>query len=100
MNQVLQYPATLERCPDGEVIVRFPDLPGTITGATTEAEAWENAVDLLGSAIAHSVAERENIAKPSPCKQGQRLIPVPFWIARKLAIYQASRESQIPPKKP
>ncbi len=85
----------MEHCPDGEVIVRFPDLAGTITGGKTEAEALEQAADLLGSAIAHGIGEKEQIPKPSTCKRGQRLIAVPFWIAGKLAVYQAMQESGI-----
>ena len=92
---LFQYPASLERCADGEVIVRFPDLRGTITGGANEAEALAEAADLLGSAIAHSIAEKEPIPPPSALKRGQRLVPVPFWIAGKLAIYQAIQEAGI-----
>lgn len=92
---LFQYPATLERCPDGEVIVRFPDLRGTITGGKDEGEALAEASDLLGSAIAHSIAEKELIPPPSALKRGQRRIAVPFWIAGKLAVYQAIQEAGI-----
>ena len=78
---LFRYPATLEHCADGEVIVRFPDLSGTITGGKNQAEALAEAADLLGSAIAHSIAEKEFIPPPSAPKRGQRLIAVPFWIA-------------------
>lgn len=92
---LFQYPASLERCADGEVIVRFPDLRGTITGGGNEAKALLEAADLLGSAIAHSIAEKEDIPPPSAPKRGQRMIAVPFWIAGKLAVYLAMREAGI-----
>ena len=92
---LFQYPASLERYADGEVIVRFPDLRGTITRGVNEAEALAAAADLLGSAIAHSIAEKEPIPPPSALKRGQRLVAVPFWIAGKLAIYQAIQEAGI-----
>lgn len=92
---LFQYPAKLERCDGGEVVVRFPDLPGTITGGKDEAEALEEAADLLGSAIAHSIAEREDIPPPSALKRGQRMIAVPLWIAGKLAVYLAMREAGV-----
>ena len=92
---LFQYPATLEHCADGEVIVRFPDLGGTITGGKNQTEALAEAADLLGSAIAHSIAEKEFIPPPSAPKRGQRLIAVPFWIAGKLAVYQAIRDAGI-----
>ena len=96
---LFQYPATLERCPDGEVIVRFPDLRGTITGGKDEAEGMAEASDLLGSAIAHSIAEKELIPPLSALKRGQRLIAVPFWIAGKLAGDQAIQEAGITPRR-
>lgn len=92
---LFQYPASLERCADGEVIVRFPDLKGTITGAGSEREALEQAADLLGSAIAHCIAEKELIPPPSTIKRGQRAVSVPLWIAGKLAVYQAMQEAGI-----
>ena len=46
--------------------------------------------------IAHSIAEKELIPPPSALKRGQRrLIAVPFWIAGKLAVYQAIQEAGI-----
>ncbi|MFN0106304.1 MAG: type II toxin-antitoxin system HicB family antitoxin [Bryobacteraceae bacterium] len=92
---LFQYPASLERCADGEVIVRFPDLRGTIAGGMNEPEALTEAADLLGSAIAHGIAEKEDIPAPSAPKRGQRMIAVPFWIAGKLAVYLAMREAGI-----
>ena len=92
---LFQYPAILQHCPDGEVIVHFPDLRGSITGSKNEAEALAEASDLLGSAIAHRIAEKELIPPPSAPKRGQQLIAVPFWIAGKLAVYQAIQEAGI-----
>jgi len=92
---LFQYPATLEHCADDEVIVRFQDLKGTITGGKNETKALEESADLLASAIAHSIAEKEFIPPPSALKRVQRLITVPFWIAGKLAIYQAVQEAGI-----
>ena len=41
-------------------------------------------MDCLGSVIAQRIADREEVPSPSRLKRGQRLAPVPFWIAGKL----------------
>jgi hypothetical protein len=44
------------------------------------------AVDCLGSVLAFRIAEKSEIPAPSRLKRGQRLVPVPLWIAGKLAL--------------
>jgi antitoxin HicB len=77
---------------DGRIAVRFPDFPGSNTDGANEAEAMSEAVDCLGSAIAFAMADKVEIPKPSRLKRGQKLVPVPFWIVAKLALYWAIRE--------
>lgn len=55
-------------------------------------EALEEAIDCLGSVIAHCMKEQLAIPAPSKPKRGQRLFPVPFWISAKLALYLTMRE--------
>ncbi len=38
---------------------------------------------------------REEIPTPSAAKRGQRLVPVPLWLAPKLALYLAMRDQQV-----
>lgn len=38
---------------------------------------------------------REEIPAPSPAKHAHRLVPVPLWLAPKLALYLAMRDQQI-----
>ena len=45
--------------------------------------------------IAAHIAERLEIPDPSPVKRGQKLVPVPLWIAGKLALYRTMREQKI-----
>ena len=40
-------------------------------------------------------AEQGRVPPPSRLKRGQRLVPVPLWIAGKLALYLAMREQGI-----
>ena len=81
------YPATFRRDAMGRVLVGFPDLPEAHTDGRNMAEALEEAIDCLGSTVAFRIAERAEIPAPSRPKRGQRMIPVPLWIAGKLALY-------------
>ena len=89
------YPATFRRDENGRPAVSFPDFPGAHTDGKDMREAMEEAIDCLGSVIAGRIAERSAIPGPSKPKRGQRLVPVPLWIAGKLALYLAVREQGI-----
>ena len=86
MNR-FSYPATFRRDAKGRILVGFPDLLEAHTDGRNTAEALEEAIDCLGSTIAFRVAERAAIPAPTRPKRGQRMIPVPLWIAGKLALY-------------
>jgi antitoxin HicB len=81
------YPATFRRDAKGRVVVGFPDLPEAHTDGRNMAEAVEEAVDCLGSVMAFRIAEKSKIPTSSRLKRRQRLVPVPLWIAGKLALY-------------
>ena len=81
------YPATFRRGAGGRFVVGFPDLPEAHTDGRDMAEAVEEAIDCLGSVLAFRIAEKSEIPAPSRLKRGQRLVPVPLWIAGKLALY-------------
>ena len=89
------YPATFRRDRDGRVLVGFPNLPEAHTDGRDTAEAVEEAIDCLGSVLAFRIAEKSEIPVPSRLKRGQRLVPVPLWIAGKLALYVTMVEQGI-----
>lgn len=89
------YPATFRRDENRRPVVSFPDFPGAHTDGKDLPEAVEEAIDCLGSVIAARIGERSGIPTPSPLKRGQRLVPVPLWIAGKLALYLAIRERRM-----
>jgi len=89
------YPATFQPDERGRPVVSFPDFPGAHTDGQDLREATEEAIDCLGSVIALRIADRLSIPVPSKPKPGQRLVPVPLWIAGKLALYLAMREQRI-----
>jgi antitoxin HicB len=81
------YPATFRKDKSGRVLVLFPDFPRSATDGANAEEAMEQAVDCLGSAVAFAMAYKEEIPRPSVPKRGQRLVPVPLWVAPKLALH-------------
>jgi antitoxin HicB len=91
----IAYPATFRRDEDGRPVVSFQDFPRAHTDGKNMQEAFEEATDCLGSVIAANIAEKQEIPEPSPTKRGQRLVPVPLWVAGKLALYLTMREQKI-----
>jgi antitoxin HicB len=86
------YPSVFKRTEDGRLLVSFPDFPTAHTDGADANEALEEAIDCLGSVIAFAMADKADVPKPSRLKRGQKLVPVPFWIVGKLALYWAIRE--------
>ncbi len=77
------------------MLVEFIDLPRVATDGKDEREAMEEAIDALGSDLSIRLSHREEIPVPSRAKRGQRLVPVPLWLAPKLALYLAMREQRV-----
>ncbi len=89
------YPAKFTTGSDGRVLVEFIDLPRVATDGKDECEAMEEAMDALGSDLSIRLSRREDIPAPSPAKRDQRRVPVPLWLAPKLALYLAMRDQRV-----
>jgi antitoxin HicB len=89
------YPAQFRPDEEGRLVVSFPDFPYAQTDGKDALEAMDEAIDCLGSVIAHCICERLDIPPASRPTEAERLVPVPFWIAGKLALYLAVREAQV-----
>lgn len=89
------YPATFKTDENGRPVVRFVDLREALTDGEEMRAAFEEAQDCLGSALAHRMANKEEIPYPSKTKRGQRSVPVPLHIAPKVALYWAMKESKV-----
>jgi antitoxin HicB len=92
---LFSYPAKFTTGRDGRVLVEFADLPRVSTDGKDDREAMEEAIDALGSDLSIRLSRREPIPSPSAAKRGQRLVPVPLWLAPKLALYLALREKRV-----
>jgi len=89
------YPARFTTGSDGRILVEFVDLPRVATDGKDRHEAMEEAMDALGSDLSIRLSRREEIPAPSAVKRGQRLVPVPLWLAPKLALYLAMRDRRV-----
>src|SRR5271165_3142010 len=92
---VLTYPARFTRGDDRRILVEFIDLPHVATDGKDDREAMEEAIDALGSDLSIRLSRREEIPTPSAAKRGLRLVPVPLWLAPKLALFLAMRDGQV-----
>src|ERR1700728_4865576 len=90
-----EYPVRLTAGSDGRVLVEFVDFPRLATDGKDKREALEEAMDALGSDLSIRLTRREEIPTPSAAKRGQRLVPVPLWLAPQLALYLAMRDQQV-----
>jgi antitoxin HicB len=89
------YPARFTTGKDGRVLVEFVNLPRVATDGKDSREAMEEAIDVLGSDLSIRLSRREEIPAPSGAKRGQCMVPVPLWLAPKLALHLAMRELQV-----
>ena len=71
----LTYPAKFTAGSDGRVLVEFVDLPRVATDGTDRREAFEEAMDALGSDLSIRLSRREEIPVPSRAKRGHRMVP-------------------------
>lgn len=92
---LFSYPARFKTGSDGRVLVEFIDLPRVATDGKDRREAMEEAMDALGSDLSIRLSRREEIPPPSDAKRGQSRVPVPLWLAPKLALYLAMRDQRI-----
>ncbi len=89
------YPAKFTAGTDGRILVEFDDLPRVATDGKDEREAFAEAMDALGSDLSIRLSRREEIPVPSAPKRRHRVVPVPLWLAPKLALFLAMRDQQV-----
>lgn len=89
------YPAKFTKGTHGRFMAVFLDLPRVATDGKDVREAMEEAIDALGSDLSLRLSLREEIPTPSPVKRGCRLVPVPLWLAPKLALFLAMCDQQV-----
>ena len=90
----LTYPARFMAGGGGGAFWSSSSNSRVATDGRDDREAMEEAIDALGSDLSIRLSRREEIPVPSAAKRGQRLAPVPLWLAPKLPLYLAIRDQQ------
>ena len=90
-----KYPAVFQRGSGKRVFVQFIDMPRLATDGKDMREAMTEAMDALGSELSIRLSRREEIPPASLVKTGQIAVPVPLWLAPKLALFSAMREQNL-----
>ena len=89
------YPVTLTRLDNGDVMATFPDVPEAITYGENEAFALEWAQDALHVALAGYMDDHRDIPAPSHPDRDQATVSPAPMAGVKLTLYQAMREQDV-----
>jgi antitoxin HicB len=88
-NQQYTYPANLSEQDDGTWLVTFRDLPDALTDGDSQENAFEEAVDCLGSAIAARLLMGEDIPAPSVAEDHEFPVPLSAVLSAKAVLHAA-----------
>ena len=97
MNETYQFqvrmawPARFEKQEDGNILVRFPDIPQALTEGANKDEALAEAGDALAEAIASIVKQGADL--PLPSNGGDVMVPLDPALAIKALLYYAMGEA-------
>ena len=92
MEKRLGFPVNVTIDEEGFFLVIFPDFEGTATDGKTKSEAFFEAIDCLGTALAFRVKNNLPIPKPSPARGRPVIFPAAL-MAAKTALYMAWKET-------
>ena len=87
---MLGYPIELTPDDNGSLLVTCPDLPEVTSFAADEAEAPMRAKDAIEEALAHRIADGDEIPGPSPAR-GRGVAVLPILSQVKVELYRAMR---------
>tara|TARA_B100000315_G_scaffold19801_1_gene17430 strand:- start:25 stop:456 length:432 start_codon:yes stop_codon:yes gene_type:complete len=94
MTRRYAYPIDLTEDDDGSVFADFPDLAGASTDGADRSEALAQAADCLAEALAACIADKRDIAPPSPAR-GRPLVEADVLTTAKAALYSAVRDAGV-----
>ncbi|MCP1674443.1 antitoxin HicB [Natronocella acetinitrilica] len=88
------YPALMRYAGGQEIELTFPDLPDTPIAQGEELEAYRQATEILTEALATRLKIGAPLPAPAP-ESGDTSVPVPGWLAAKLALYFAMQRTGV-----
>lgn len=86
-----EYPARFEQQGD-EIVVSFPDLPEALTAGADMHEAYAEASDALGAALAGHVLAHARLPASSKRRKGLLMVSPPPLVSAKLALRLRMKE--------
>jgi len=78
-------------------VVRFPDVPGTITDGRNQEEALAEALDALETKFDYFLEEKLPVPLPSKVKRGQPFVTVPANLAVKVLLHNEMLAQNVRP---
>ena len=90
----MAWPVTLEKQPDGTVLVSFPDIPEALTEGATMRDALSEAEDCLIAALGGYINDRRDVPQPSAAR-GRPVVALSTLAASKIALYCAMRAQSL-----
>jgi antitoxin HicB len=92
---MLGYPVVLKRDTNGQLMVRFPDIPEALSAGDDEADALVMGREALITALDFYFDDRRLVPQPSHPKRGQKLVFLPARIAAKVLLHNAMVEQGV-----
>lgn len=91
----MTYPATITQAPEGDVVVRFRDVPEALTGGTTYEEAAGLASDALAVALKGYLEAGLPLPAAGPAQPGEVDVPVDPALAARAMLIAAMTEQRL-----
>ena len=89
------YPARFEQYDGQEVVVSFVDIPEALTSGENMSDAWRQASDALGAALAGYIAHNMPLPNPSRLTRGLVAVTPPPLLVAKLALRERMQKMGI-----
>jgi antitoxin HicB len=95
MQTTWTYPAVFDQQNEGEIVVRFPDIPEALTSGETYEEALANAPDALEEAILAYLAHGRRVPAPREPEPTEVSVPLDPVTAARAMLQNAMAEAKL-----
>jgi antitoxin HicB len=93
----MRYPVIIHKEKEGGCWLSFPDVEGTYTNGTSEADAMSHALDALETMFDYFFEEQLPVPLPSAPKRGQRLLEIPASLTAKILLHNELLHQKVRP---
>ena len=92
---MLGYPIILKRDTNGQLMVRFPDIPEALSAGDDETHALAMGREAFITALDFYFDDRRLVPQPSRPKRGQKVVFLPARVAAKMLLHNAMVEQGV-----